>query len=76
MSEYWVYEDRVTHKAKVHLGTCPHCNHGTGRGRGRDERDNWWLGRSRSEGFKSEEAARSAPIRGDSKLENCRVCMK
>jgi hypothetical protein len=73
--EYWVYEDVITHTARVHRGDCSHCNHGKGRGRGRDERANWWLGRSTSEGYGSEDEARSAPIRDDSVLENCRICM-
>ncbi len=67
--EYWIYEDMITRKAKVHRGNCPHCNHGTGRGHGRDERVNRWLGR-----YGSEDEARSARIRVPV-LENCRVCM-
>jgi hypothetical protein len=70
MNDYWVYEDFVTHQAKVHRGCCPHSNHGTGHGRGRNERENRWLGR-----FASAAEARAAPIRANSVLENCKICM-
>lgn len=31
MKTWWVYEDDPTRRARVHLGECPHCNHGRGR---------------------------------------------
>jgi len=40
--DYWIYEDKVNHEAKVHRADCSHCKDGAGHGRGRNERDNWW----------------------------------
>jgi hypothetical protein len=68
---YWVYEDTVTHDAVLHRGNCPHCNHGAGKGKGRDERVNWWRS------YASVDEARSAPLRpGTKPVRDCGTCMK
>jgi hypothetical protein len=70
MSTWYVYEDFVTPAAVVHRGECPHCNHGQGLGRGRNEHENTWHGP-----FTSEADAHSAEIRSRSRMRDCRVCM-
>jgi F-type H+/Na+-transporting ATPase subunit beta len=71
-SEYWVYEDMLNHTATMHHGDCRYCNHGAGMGRGRIESDSRWLGPYDS----TRTAKRRAPIRPNSMLRNCGVCMK
>ena len=39
--DYYVYVDDLTNHARVHRGSCGHCNYGQGRGKGRKP-DNWW----------------------------------
>jgi len=70
MSTWYVYEDFVTPAAVVHRGECPHCNHGQGHGRGRNEHENTWHGP-----FNSEVTARAIEIRSRSRMRDCRVCM-
>lgn len=70
MSTWYVYEDFVTPAAVVHRGECPHCNHGQGHGRGRNEDESTWHGP-----FNSPAGAQSAKIKSRSRMRNCRVCM-
>jgi len=69
-SDYWIYEDMVTHTATMHRADCRYCNHGAGMGRGRNERENRWLGP-----YDSARAAKRAPIQANSMLRDCGVCM-
>jgi hypothetical protein len=64
---YWVYEDMITHTATVHRGDCHHCNHGAGRGRGRDEQKNWW----HPHPYESVDDARSAPLTASAIIRPC-----
>jgi len=64
---FYIYEDIPTRRAILHHGGCPSCNHGQGRKASRNESENWW-----SERFETAEAARSAPIRVGSVLNDCR----
>ena len=40
---YYVYENDITDLARVHVGSCGHCDYGRGKGQGR-KADNRWLG--------------------------------
>lgn len=71
MTEYWVYEDMTVHTATVHRADCRYCNNGAGMGRGRIAQDSRWHG-----AYASVPAARLAPIRANSMLRDCGVCMK
>jgi hypothetical protein len=66
-TEYWIYEDFVVHTATVHRGECPYCNHGQGRGHGRDPRGSHWILCSSA----SENVIRSALTRDNSLLRKC-----
>jgi F-type H+-transporting ATPase subunit beta len=71
MSDYWIYEDMTVHTATVHRADCRYCNHGAGMGRGRIAQDSRWLGP-----YNSMRAAQQAPVRANSMLRNCGICMK
>lgn len=66
MSEYWIYEDMTVHTATVHRADCRYCNHGAGMRQRRDESASRWLPCGGSQ-----DAIRSAPIRGNSILRKC-----
>lgn len=65
--EYWIYEDFVVHTATVHRGECSYCNHGQGRGHGRDPHGSHWI----PCGSVSENVIRSALTRDNSLLRKC-----
>lgn len=68
---YWVYVDDPTNRARVHIGTCRFCNHGSGL-HGRRRSDNRWLGPFENEG----EAIEVALSSGRSDVGGCGVCLR
>ena len=30
MTDYWIYVDDITSRARIHEGSCSHCNYGKG----------------------------------------------
>ena len=70
MSDFWVYENWTVHTATVHHGWCYSCNHGTGRFGQGSTRNGRWHGP-----YGSDTAARSAPLRANSMLRDCVLCM-
>jgi hypothetical protein len=66
-AKYWIYEDFVVHTATVHRGECRYCNHGQGRGHGRDPSGSRWTSCSSA----SENAIRPVLTRNNSLLRKC-----
>jgi F-type H+-transporting ATPase subunit beta len=44
MAEYWVYENWVHKRARLHRGECSYCNHGRGHQGSKSKQNGEWLG--------------------------------
>ncbi len=68
---YWVYENRVLDKTRIHLGSCPYCQDGRGIHGGGDRASGSWTGPLPTMEVAQQAAARSA--RRDNR--NCLQCL-
>ena len=69
---HWIYEHSGNHRARIHLGTCRHCNDGAGRiGAAKEPRRRW------HGPYDTRRAARAKMKAFDyDDMKDCEICLK
>lgn len=71
MSDWWIYENWMVNKAKVHRGNCSHCNHGKGQNKPKEEGEH---GKWHGSYLTRDEAWESAKRLGQKNTGYCTFC--